>query len=287
MTIDTPDTFTDILSHPRMLDCMLDLETMGNGPHAAITAIGAVLFDDVTEQLGEAFYCRVDLASACQMGGVIDADTVQWWLRQDGDARQQVDGSQPAVHIAVALADFAEFIALHSDSRRVRMWGNGAAFDNVILGSAYRRAGIVAPWRYSNDRCYRTIRADHPDIKLQRTVVHHNALDDAISQARHLIAMRNARPNACPHADQCNADGECTTGCADRAAMLNMFPLPPGHPDRAAAFFASRPMPQSDAIPTDEELRAAYSAAAPKALAWPWPDGLCAVLRAFGGTATS
>ena len=32
---------------------------------------------------------------------------------------------------------------------------------------------------------------------------------------------------------------------------------------------------------TDEELRAVYMAGAPGALAWPWPEGLRAVLAAF------
>ncbi len=33
---------------------------------------------------------------------------------------------------------------------------------------------------------------------------------------------------------------------------------------------------------TDDELRAAYMAGAPGALAWPWPEGLRAVLAVFG-----
>lgn len=71
----------------------------------------------------------------------------------------------------------------------IRVWGNGAAFDNVILASAYRRVTAGTPWQYWNDRCYRTVKALHPDVPMQRTGDHHNALDDAISQAHQLIAM--------------------------------------------------------------------------------------------------
>ena len=39
-----------------MQDVMLDLETMGNGPQAAIIAIGAVEFDIPTQQIGERLY---------------------------------------------------------------------------------------------------------------------------------------------------------------------------------------------------------------------------------------
>lgn len=58
-----------------MLDVMLDLETMGNGPRAAIVAIGAVEFDPKTRTVGDRFYQTVDLATAVKMGGEIDAST--------------------------------------------------------------------------------------------------------------------------------------------------------------------------------------------------------------------
>ena len=69
------------------------------------------------------------------------------------------------------------------------MWGNGATFDNVILANAYRGAGLPVPWKFWNDKCYRTIKGFFPQIKLQRIGTHHNAQDDAESQAWHLINM--------------------------------------------------------------------------------------------------
>jgi exodeoxyribonuclease VIII len=47
----------------------------------------------------------------------------------------------------------------------------------------------MQPWRHWNDRCYRTVKSLYPDVKLERVGTHHNAVDDAESQARHLIAM--------------------------------------------------------------------------------------------------
>ena len=72
---------------------------------------------------------------------------------------------------------------------------NGAAFDNVILASAYRRNGTRQPWQFLNDRCYRTMKAQYPAVKMQRNGTHHNAVDDAESQARHLIAMMTPKQN--------------------------------------------------------------------------------------------
>jgi len=45
------------------------------------------------------------------------------------------------------------------------------------------------PWYFWNDRCYRTMKSLYPQIPMERDGVHHNALDDAISQARHLMAI--------------------------------------------------------------------------------------------------
>jgi len=175
-----------------MLDVMIDLETMGNGPNAAIVAIGAVEFDIQAGTVGERFYMVADLESAVECGGVIDASTVMWWLKQSDEARAALDA--PSEHIAVVLHQFAGWMENRGARDDVRVWGNGAAFDNVILASAYRRNLAQQPWMHWNDRCYRTIKAQHPGVKIERYGTHHNAVDDAESQARHLIAM--LAPNA-------------------------------------------------------------------------------------------
>lgn len=76
-----------------MRDVMLDLETMGNGPDAAIVAIGAVEFDPDAQTVGERLDLLVDLASAVSGGGVMDPATVLWWLRQGDLARSDITDS--------------------------------------------------------------------------------------------------------------------------------------------------------------------------------------------------
>lgn len=172
-----------------MLDIMLDLETMGNGPDAAIVAIGAVAFAVDSLEInvqGYSFYRVVNLGSSVENGGVIDPDTVMWWMKQGDQARAGL--AAPGSHIHHTLFDFRSWV-INTTGESVRMWGNGAAFDNVILASAYRRAGLAMPWKFWNDRCYRTVKALYPHISMERAGTHHNALDDAISQARHLQAI--------------------------------------------------------------------------------------------------
>lgn len=163
-----------------MTAIMLDLETMGNGPNAAIVAIGACYFD--ANGIGDTFYQVVSLESSVQCGGIMDAPTVLWWMGQSDAARRQFEN--PGVPIVESLLSFASWCDPDAE-----VWGNGAAFDNVILASAYRRTNLPIPWKFWNDRCYRTVKSRSSVPMPPRKGTAHNALDDAINQAYHLIAI--------------------------------------------------------------------------------------------------
>lgn len=178
-----------------MHDVMIDLEAMSTRPNAAIVAIGAVEFDIETLSTGRTFYRVVDLDSAMRSGGEVDADTILWWLRQSEPARLAL--LQEAEHISTVLVAFSTWMrdsGLESDA--IRVWGNGSDFDNVILSSAYLRWGIPTPWKFFNNRCFRTLKSMHPDIKVERLGTAHNALEDAMHQVRHLLAIESANLRA-------------------------------------------------------------------------------------------
>lgn len=189
---------------------MLDLETMGNGPDAAIVAIGAIAFDLDASQIGPGYYNRVELESSVKLGGVIDASTVTWWLAQGDEARSEI--ARPGgMHIAEALQSFAEWMGVTAKDTAV--WGNGASFDNVILRGAYQRAGHSVPWAWWNDRCYRTVKSLHRDVPFERLGTHHNALSDATSQALHLIKMLKAPQPDCQKGWSCTIKTGYCAGC--------------------------------------------------------------------------
>ncbi|MCV6621858.1 MAG: 3'-5' exoribonuclease, partial [Cellvibrionaceae bacterium] len=139
-----------------------------------------------------AFYRTISLRSAVEFGGVIDPETVIWWFKQSDAARQPLIDAE--TEIELALYDLAHWIV---DLEPDGIWGNGAAFDNAILAAAYRKADLPHfQWSHKMDRCYRTERA-MSDVKMEpRTGTHHNALDDAYNQARHLIAIWKSRKAA-------------------------------------------------------------------------------------------
>jgi exodeoxyribonuclease VIII len=166
---------------------MLDIETMGTRLDAPIISIGAVSFNAMG-LTGHKFYRNVSLHSAVRTGAVIDPGTVLWWLRQDKVAQDALDESQDeAIDLELALRDFMQFLCSYGDSLK-GVWGNGATFDNVLMQESGRRCGVPM-WEFWKDRCYRTIKSCHPDVPLERHGAHHNALDDAVSQAIHLVAI--------------------------------------------------------------------------------------------------
>lgn len=161
---------------------MLDLETLGNRPGSVIVAIGAVCFGG--GQLGEEFYVRVDPQSCVDVGLEMDVDTVMWWMRQSDEARAEI--CRGGIPLVQALSAFSAWMA-GTGERDV--WGNGASFDLPVLGAAYRACRMQQPWPFWRDRCFRTVRALYPHVSLERSGTHHNALDDAKTQALHLMRI--------------------------------------------------------------------------------------------------
>ncbi len=170
-----------------MSHIMIDLETMSVEPNAAIVAIGAVVLDFDNNNLGEEFYRRISLESSVLSGGIIDPDTVIWWLKQGRLARREIYSASAAIE--KSCASFLGFVERNGGADNVKVWGDGASFDNVILSSTFKRLSMPEPWKYWNDRCYRTVKNMYPDIKSHNAGTEHNALDDAKSQANKLLGI--------------------------------------------------------------------------------------------------
>lgn len=165
---------------------MVDLETLGNGSNAVIVSIGAVEFDNLG--VGREFYALIDPQSCVDIGMQIDASTVLWWMKQPDDARKALTAGG---HVPIKEALFA-FTNWMREVEAAYVWGNGATFDNVILANAYRKADIPQPWKYYNDRCYRTLKNLYPTVEQPADIgTAHNALDDAKWQAQHAVNIIN------------------------------------------------------------------------------------------------
>jgi len=155
---------------------MVDIETLGTDPGAAITQIGVVQFD--AEGLGREVGISVDPSSCAEHGLGADVDTAVWWTQQDDDVREIVpDG----VRLERALREVRNYLRPTQT-----VWAKPPAFDCTILRTAFEQVNIgPVPWRHWERRCVRTLKRESPHWPdYEQTGTNHDALDDARFQAR-------------------------------------------------------------------------------------------------------
>ena len=165
---------------------MHDLETLSTQPDSVIVSIGAVVIRDL--ELADQFHVVLDLH---QPDRHICVDTVQWWMGQSDTARAVF---RPASRKSLyeGLKAYQTFIDLAKlqEHRTSRVWGNGADFDNVILADAFHQLQLTLPWPYWRNGCFRTLKAIAPQVPAPAFEgTKHDALNDAIHQAKHLIEI--------------------------------------------------------------------------------------------------
>lgn len=184
-------------------DIMLDLETLGTAPGCTVLSIGAVAFDSVYG-LGDTFDVIISRGDSERVGLTEHPDNVRWWEQQSFDAQETLrQATEAGLTVEAALARFGGFVeTITGGEPGVRVWGNGAGFDQPILRGLYKAIQLkhLVPWDWWNDRCFRTLRGLAPHLAMPRTGVLHNALDDAITQAEHAVrVMQYLRLNAAAH----------------------------------------------------------------------------------------
>lgn len=187
-----PNTFSDVV---------IDLETLGTSAGCTVLSIGAVairaphpgkffgLVGSHPGSLGPTFHLVLSRSDQRRIGMWEDPKTIDWWQEQTTAARLTLDEScNCSDDVTSSLKVFNNWME-QFDFETVRVWGNGSDFDNVILNKLYIAAGVRLPWKFYNNRCYRTFKGLHKHVKLNRLGVFHNALSDAMSQAVHLIEL--------------------------------------------------------------------------------------------------
>lgn len=172
---------------------MVDIETLDTQGSAVVVSIGAVAFDPSNPSVPFVdFYVEFtdDLDVQVAAGRTMSPSTLRWWLEQGAMAKQvfssNVDRAPFRNSTGAGIQQFCDFVN-NNGGKEALLWGNGSDFDNVILASLLKDMGFKQPWRFYNNRCYRTLKGlpGAPE-KVRRAGTHHNALDDAATQAEHL-----------------------------------------------------------------------------------------------------
>lgn len=170
------------------MDVMIDLETLGTRPDAAIIQIGAVFFEPLSGgkvMNGKGFNRHV---LVCDNGGTIDHGTLCFWLAEKSSGAMAEAMSTKADFLGRVLQEFTDWPAkqLDRDWEGIgSVWASPSDFDLPILKSAFARAGMSVPWDRRTTRDAHTLFAlagGKPEID-QTGFTEHDAFDDAVVQA--------------------------------------------------------------------------------------------------------
>lgn len=170
-----------------MKEIMLDIETLGNTSSAVITSIGMVEFDINTKVTGRTFYNKFDIKDQLDRGRKIDISTVEWWLKQDRAVFiESIGGSVPPMNNEELLNQINQFI--FSCDKEPYIWANGVNFDITIMESLFATYNKSQVWVYRAPMDFRTFKRFNAHNKhFYKAVNAHNALDDAVAQAKFIL----------------------------------------------------------------------------------------------------
>lgn len=170
-----------------MIHVMTDIETLAQSNKPVLLEIGAAKFD-MTGVL-DTFHIAIDPADCQRYGLEIDASTIMWWFdpKRDEARKRQVELGR--IDLFAALDGFAMWVNQTPKESLGSNWGKGATFDNVKLKAAYDAAGIEYPFGFRQDECYRTMANRFPDVEFTPIGTKHSGVDDAVSQATHLVMI--------------------------------------------------------------------------------------------------
>ena len=169
---------------------MLDIETLGTNNNSLVVSISAVQFDMSSNEIGDKFEIGLNKEQQLEKGAVIDQSTVDWWEKQSDEAKNMLDRLEK-VDVDIALNEFNNWIKRnHKAPSKIKLWGNGATFDNVIVRNLFARHGIDFVVPYYADKDVRTLAyvAKVNTFACKFEGVKHNGIDDCLHQIKYCQA---------------------------------------------------------------------------------------------------
>ena len=170
-----------------MSELSIDIETLGTNIGDQILSVGLAIFDITTGEIGETRYLRVQVDPNQSINATLG--TITWWIDQAKENPEALEGlfttNAWSIGISGVLSSIHDFVTLHQPEG---VWANGTKFNLAMLEHQFKQHSIDVPWPYNSDRCLRTLRSFAGKIEIKREGAAHNALYDAIWQAKYISA---------------------------------------------------------------------------------------------------
>lgn len=159
---------------------MIDLETLGRTPGAALRSVGAVSFE-LEGSIGETFYRNIDAQSCIDHGLLVEPETEAWWAKQPKHVAKMLEKDKQPVDKVVR-----EMHEWFWQQNAMYLWCNGASFDAPLWHMVALKVGCATPWNYWSVNCARTLcqMAGINIAKEPRDDDKHNALADCLHQIK-------------------------------------------------------------------------------------------------------
>lgn len=176
---------------------MLDLETLGTTPGATVLSIGLCPFDvRGVAPIEDRLHRVLSRSASAALGLIEDPVVLGWWGQQSWEAQATLRAATEVTDsLNPTLLMVETYLARVNglDARglpRACLWGNGAGFDQPLLAAVYTRSELPTPWAFYRNRCFRTLKSLELGVREPpREGTHHNALDDAVHQARWAVEL--------------------------------------------------------------------------------------------------
>lgn len=176
----------------KLINVVLDLETLGLAEDAAIIQIGCVVpvfdIEYLPPNISSTFEATIRYEDCLSSEFSKDSVALKWWADQKPSVKSIVFSGQETYVDAFDQLTFW----LQSFCVPVAIWGNGSDFDNRLLAYSLAAYGHHRVWDFRNNRDLRTLRALFPVVvPADPTEVKHTAIGDALYEARILDRARN------------------------------------------------------------------------------------------------
>lgn len=165
---------------------MLDFETLDVGECPIILSMGACVFNE--DGIVDTLFEKIN-TSSCQVIGCTESlSTTLWWEKQSDEARNAAFGGD--TNIGYAMGMLVDFYKIN-DCKEI--WSKGAIADIRWANNILEKLKIDQPWKFYQEMCFRTFLRMSQPIEIPFDGNKHNALDDAIHQAKQFIAINKQK----------------------------------------------------------------------------------------------
>lgn len=145
----------------KIIDVMLDVETLDNEGKFLVLSIAAVPFlmhTEIEPKNVSVFEERISIGDSIANGYKIGAETLKWWEKQDHQIfAKQMSGINSIAEVMDRLSNWVERVQISDTYTKVRWWAT-ATLDYQAISNLSNTAGIKNPIVYNERLCARTVK---------------------------------------------------------------------------------------------------------------------------------